>query len=196
MLLRRSVVESALPFPDAPGVPYHDHWLGLVALSAGEIAYVPRALYDYVQHSGAVSGDLARPMISTVPWRVPLRESRGWRSAYFGGYVMREVFAQTLLLRCASTLTARKRRALRWFVAARRSPKAFAWLALRPLRRLIGRDETLGGEVPLVAGLAWPWLLKRATGRTRHPGNRAYDASFPDPPSFEQPRLRRWRAGV
>ena len=43
-----------------PGVPYHDHWLALVALAGGDLAYVDRPLYDYVQHRAAVQGALTR----------------------------------------------------------------------------------------------------------------------------------------
>jgi hypothetical protein len=106
------------------------------------------------------------------------------------------VQAQTLLLRCASRLSDRERRALEHFVASERSPASFLWLATRPLRRFIGRDETLGGETALARGILWRWLIVLAVGRARRPGNRAYDASFPDPPRFEQRRLRRWRARV
>jgi hypothetical protein len=60
----------------------------------------------------------------------------------------------------------------------------------------VGRDETLGGEVALVRGILWRWLLPVAVGRAQLPRGRAFDASFPDPPQFEQPRLRRWRAGI
>ena len=57
-LFRREVAELALPFPDTPGLQFHDHWLGLVALAAGDIAYVDRPLYDYVQHgAGLRRGD-------------------------------------------------------------------------------------------------------------------------------------------
>jgi hypothetical protein len=70
------------------------------------------------------------------------------------------------------------------------------WLAARPLRRLVGSDETLGGEVALVRGILWRWLLPVAVGVAHRPVAPAYDASFPDPPRFEQPRLRRWRAGA
>lgn len=199
MLLRRELVERALPFPDAPGVQYHDHWLALVALASGEVDYVDRPLYDYVQHTGAVSGDLLAGEHARMrgPRRGPGRSgSRGWRSAYFGGYLGREVFAETLRLRCDASLTRRKRWALEWFIAAERSPLGLMWLALRPLRRLIGRDETLGGELALARGIAWRWLLELAVGRAQRPGRRAFDASFPDPPRFEQRRLRRWRAGL
>ena len=187
-LFRRGLLSLALPFPDAPGVPYHDHWLALVALAAGELRYVDRPLQDWVQHEAAVSGGAERS-------RAPAG-SRGWRGAYFGGFEMRDVFARTLLLRCGSRLRARRRRALEWFVASARSPVAFAWLALRPLRRFVGRDETLGGESALARGVLWRWLIELAALRAERPGSRAYDASFPDPPQFEQRRLRRWRAAA
>ena len=194
MLFGRELAQLAMPFPDAPGIQYHDHWLALVALACGEIAYVNRPLYDYVQHPGAVSGDVSG-RARAARWRRSARGSRGWRAAYFGGYLTREVQAQTLLLRCASTLTPRKRRALEWFADAARRPLAFTWLAIRPLRGLIAHGETLGGESAIVRGILWRWLIAHAVGRAQRPGRRAYDASFPDPPRFEQPRLRRWRAG-
>jgi hypothetical protein len=190
MLLRRDVADLALPFPDAPGVQYHDHWLALTGLAAGSIGYIDRPLYDYVQHASAVQGS-----VSAVPHAVGRRRgSRGWRSAYFGGYVTRQLQAQTLLLRRGAVLTRRKRRALRWFVAADRSALPFAWLAARPLRRVLGHDETLSGEAALAAGLLWRRLIAIAVGRAQLPGRRAFDARFPDPPRFEQRRLRRWRA--
>jgi len=189
MLFTREVADLALPFPEPPGFPFHDHWLALVALATGEIAYVDAPLYDYVQHLDAVSGDLvARPRAG--------RAQRGWRAAYFAGYLGRKLQAQTLLLRCGPLLTARKRRALQWFIGADHRPARFAWLAGRSLRRLIGRDETLGGEIPLVEGIIWRWLIRLASMPARIPARGRADASFPDPPLYEQPRLRRWRAGA
>jgi glycosyltransferase involved in cell wall biosynthesis len=58
-LIRREIVELALPFPDTPGEQYHDHWLALMALANGSIAYVDRPLYDYVQHREAALGHVA-----------------------------------------------------------------------------------------------------------------------------------------
>jgi glycosyltransferase involved in cell wall biosynthesis len=189
-LFRREVAELALPFPDTPGLQFHDHWLGLVALAAGDIAYVDRPLYDYVQHAGAVFGE-----VSGGKRRRRARGLlRGGRGAYFLGYLPREVQAQTLLVRCADRLTARKRRALERYLRAARSPVAFAWLAARSLRVLVGRTETLASETELAHGIAWRWavaLLARAPARW---ARRLCDASFPDPLSFEQRRLRRWRA--
>jgi hypothetical protein len=88
-------------------------------------------------------------------------------------------------VRLDGALEPRKRGALERFTQAASSPLSFAWLALRPLRRLVGRGETLGEELGLARGLAWR-RLARALAR---------DTRFPDPPVFDQPRLRRWRAG-
>jgi glycosyltransferase involved in cell wall biosynthesis len=184
-LFRREVAELALPFPDTPGLQFHDHWLGLVALAAGEVAYVDRPLYDYVQHRGAVFGDVTdggRP--------APRRGLRGGRGAYFLGYLPRALQARVLLMRCAPRLTRSKRRALERFTAAGRSPVALAWLAARSLRPLIGRDETLGSEAELVHGIAWRWVVQLLAAG----GSRRLDVSVPGPLSFEQRKLRRWRA--
>ena len=185
-LLRRSVVELALPFPNAPGVVFHDHWLALVALASGGVAYVDRPLYDYVQHAGAVFGEVGRGR-RPRPWRAA-------RAAYFLGYVGREVLALTLLARCAGTLEPDQRRALERFLAAPDSAPAFAWLAARPLRALWGRNETLGTELGLAQGILWRRLLPALAVGSRRPGRRPLDARFPDEDSFRQRRLERWRA--
>jgi glycosyltransferase involved in cell wall biosynthesis len=203
-LFRREIAELALPFPETPGMQFHDHWLGLVALAAGEIAYVDRPLYDYVQHSGAIFGEVApgadeevgaarrprmRPSLTALADRL-----RGGRGAYFLGYIPRDAQARALLVRCDGRLTQPKRRALERFIAAARSPLAFAWLALRPLRSLAGHNETLGSETELVRGILWRWFVEIASKGARTPGRRPTDARYPDPYSFEQKRLRRWRA--
>ncbi len=59
-LFRRRVIDRALPFPDGPGWDFHDHWLALVAMALGEVAYVDRPLYDYVQHPGDPRAVLGR----------------------------------------------------------------------------------------------------------------------------------------
>ena len=52
----RRLLDYALPFPAALGHAFHDHWLAMVALATGRIAYVDRPLYDYVQHSANAFG--------------------------------------------------------------------------------------------------------------------------------------------
>lgn len=50
-----ALVEGMTPFPRYMGV-YHDQWLAVWAAAVGKVEYVPRALYDYVQHGGNVLG--------------------------------------------------------------------------------------------------------------------------------------------
>jgi glycosyltransferase involved in cell wall biosynthesis len=183
-LFRREVVDLALPFPETPGLQFHDHWIGLVALAAGSVAYVDRPLYDYVQHRGAFFGEVTH---GGDPVRRRLTATlRGGRGAYFRGYMPRAVQAQVLLVRCGPRLSSGKRRALQRFVAADRSIAALAWLAARPLRVLAGRTETLGSESELVRGLVWRRAVRLL----------GLDTALPGVLSFQQRRLRRWRARV
>jgi glycosyltransferase involved in cell wall biosynthesis len=187
-LFRREVAELALPFPDTPGLPFHDHWIGLVALACGDVAYVDEPLYDYVQHRGAFFGAVTHGDAGQRAARL-----RGGRGAYFRGYLPRAVLAEDLLGRCAGRIAPAKRRALRRYVAAERSPFALAWLAARGLSR---RRDTLGSESELVRGIVWRRLAGLLAIGARKPGRRPLDMSFPDILSFQQKRLRRWRASV
>ncbi len=200
-LFRRELLEFALPFPDTPGYQFHDHWLAVVALAAGRVAYVDRALYDYVQHPGAVFGDVthgSRP--GGMRQRLSgLREASRiprWRAGYFYGYLSRATQAQVTLLRCEHRLSAAKRRDLQRFLAADSSLLALLWLTCRALRPLVGHTETLGTELELAQGIAWKRLIVLRARRWRHRRGRLSDASIPPPQSFSQKRLRRWRARV
>jgi glycosyltransferase involved in cell wall biosynthesis len=205
-LFRREVAERAVPFPDPPGWQFHDHWLALVALASGDVAYVDRPLYDYVQHPGAVVGQAVGSGGDGGPGGrrsggalARLRGfTRGWRARYFYGYVARELMARALLVRCGPVLSARKRRTLERFLAAPRSPLAFGWLAVRPLRALAGANETLGTESELARGIIWRHLIALRTGRRDSPGRSPYEATCPplDAAALGQERLARWRARV
>jgi len=196
-LFRRDLVDVLLPFPDTPGFQFHDHWLGVAALATGDVAYVDRPLYDYVQHAGAVFGDVTSGGGARRRPRPSLRALRGflagWRAAYFYGYLSREVQAQTVLARREALLMAGKRATLERFVAADSSPAALGWLAARPLRALAGHTETLGSEGELARGILWRWL---AAASRRLPRRLALDAGFPPLDRFNQKRLKRWRASI
>lgn len=206
-LLRREVVEVALPFPEAPGDLFHDHWLALVAFATGELRYIDRPLYDYVQHTQAVQGKMvlegdassgdassdARGWLGR-PLRALRQVFAGWRPAYFHGYLPLKLQSEVLRSRCSERLTPRKRRALALLIASERSVLALAWLASRPARALLGRNETLGVEQLLVKGILWRHIVAiRSRGRAA-PGGSRHDASLPLRGSFDQKRLRRWRA--
>ena len=74
--------------------------------ATGEIAYEPRALYDYVQHGGASLGHAAANQMTSLRDRLraqrPLRERvHLWRMHYFVDICRLQQFAAVLDMRCA-----------------------------------------------------------------------------------------------
>lgn len=55
-MFRKSLLEAVLPFPSKVGDSYHDWWVACVALANGNIRYINKPLYDYVQHGKNVLG--------------------------------------------------------------------------------------------------------------------------------------------
>lgn len=164
-LFRRSLLDLALPFPAVAGDQYHDHWLGLVALSVGDIAYVDEPLYDYVQHQRAVlghdeanAGSLGRPIARRLDPRQFRQTVNGWASAYFDVYLRLQALAQALISRCGDRMPAKKRRALERFIATARDPLGPVRLWLRSLRSLVGRNETFGVERVLARAVLYRHL--------------------------------------
>jgi glycosyltransferase involved in cell wall biosynthesis len=203
-MFRRELLSDALPFPEGPGWQFHDHWLAIVAMARGQVRYIDRPLYDYVQHAGAivsrvgVEDELTSQRISVAERLGALRGllSR-WRPAYFRSYAQLSLQASVVLARCGRRMRRRERRAAVLLTGAEHSPIAFAWLLLRPLRALVGRTETLGSELHLVRGILWRWLIRIRVGRHRVPFGATYEAGLPpfDLAAIGQRRLRRWLAG-
>lgn len=168
-LFRAEVLDYALPFPPRHAEMYHDHWIALVALALGDIGYIDRPLYDYVQHGRAVLGHAnANASAARTSSRVArardrahlLRRRRhhlGWRGLYFRVLARMLVLAQALELRCGERMARRKRRALaRLLSADRRLPVgALLWLLGRRARAALGARETVGMERILVRALIW-----------------------------------------
>jgi glycosyltransferase involved in cell wall biosynthesis len=179
-LMRREIADLALPFPEPPGIRFHDHWIACVALAAGDVAYVAEPLYDYVQHAGAVFGDVA-----TGARRPRVQRPASARAAYVYGYLARAVYAHALLGRTADRIAPAKRRALERFLHADTSLTGAARLAAGGARAYVTGSSTLGAELGLAAGLLW----RRAAA-----AGLARDTSVPPPGAFEQRRLRRWRS--
>jgi len=55
-VFKSSLLEKIIPFPERIGDAFHDNWIALSALMVGEIKYVDRPLYDYIQYRGHVIG--------------------------------------------------------------------------------------------------------------------------------------------
>jgi glycosyltransferase involved in cell wall biosynthesis len=177
-LMRRDLLDLALPFPPPVGRPYHDHWLGLTALAVGRVAYVDRPLYDYVQHGAAQIGHAAANAGAPRGMRAhaarakhvlsdPRRTFASWRGIYFFDVCRIALFATVLELRASTRIVSGKRRALRrasrWDV----SSLALGQLSARRLRAVAGRNETLGAEGGLARGIAWRRLVGALSGRRR-----------------------------
>lgn len=190
-LFRRELLEYALPFPSVPGDQYHDHWLGLVALSLGDVAYIDAPLYDYVQHDDAVlghdeanAGSRARPFVQRFDPRLLRETVSGWASAYFDVYLRLQSLAQALLIRCGEQMASRKKRALERFIATNRDPLGPVRLWLRSLRSLAGRNETLGVERILARAVLYRHL---AAAKNRLPDSVLERAAGGPVPSGSEP---------
>jgi glycosyltransferase involved in cell wall biosynthesis len=158
-LFRRDLLRQALPFPELPGSPYHDQWLAAVALACGEIAYLDRPLYDYVQHEDAVLGH-----VGGGGGGEPAPGGRGarWRAAYEEETRRVVLMAEALGRRCEPLPDPTRRHDLGRLQTLERSPASVAWLATRAAHHARGRNETAGAERTLLAGLLWHFTHPRA----------------------------------
>jgi glycosyltransferase involved in cell wall biosynthesis len=191
-LLRRDLLDDALPFPPGQFAHYHDHWLALVALTLGRIAFVDLPLYDYVQHDTATLGHDAANRMASLRERLAARAGdrrervRMWRMHYFVDGCRLLVLAAILNERGGPRISPAKRRVLRRFQAAEHSPVGLAQLWYRGVCELLGRRETLGAEWVLFRAFSWRRMLT-ATARERPQQRLRLDAV---PPSDLAPGAR------
>ncbi len=169
MLFRRELLDRALPFPPPQFAHFHDHWIALTALSLGEVVFVDRPLYDYVQHGQAALGHTAanrmlgfRERLGSLK-REPRERVRMWRLHYFVDVSRLNVCATILKMRCGAGMASGKRRALERFLRTDGSLLALANLWRRGARELVGRPETLGAEWMLAYAFTWRRLLGAST---------------------------------
>jgi GT2 family glycosyltransferase len=163
-LMRRELIDDALPFPPAQFAHFHDHWLGLTALALGEIRFAAEPLFDYVQHDEASLGHAAANQMTSL--RERLAHPRGvrervaqWRMHYFVDLCRLMQFATVLEMRCGTRMIRARRRELGRFLRVESSPVALVRFALRGARELTGTPETLGAEWMLLHALVWRRLL-------------------------------------
>lgn len=192
----RRLLDYALPFPAPIGHAFHDHWLALVALATGRIAYVERPLYEYVQHSANAFGsqgaswatrDAGRSR-ATAP-RLPARARLSarllrWRLDYFYNACAARLHAEVLMMRCDETLTGRRRRAVRRMMKADRSLSLAARLAARSIAARRRRSPTMGQERLIARGIAWRRFVGlQARLRRRRRAEHGQALPTPPPPS-------------
>jgi hypothetical protein len=178
-LFPRSLLDDALPFPPRQFAHFHDHWVALTARALGDIAFVDRPLYDYVQHGGAVLGHAKANWMPDLGDRLrgwlkkdPRDRVRQWRLHYFVDCCRLMQFTTILNMRCGERMSAATRRSLNRFPQAERSPIAHLNLARRAARELVGKPETLGAELALFFAFAWRRLVVAATLGLERPRRR------------------------
>jgi glycosyltransferase involved in cell wall biosynthesis len=170
-LFRRELLDDALPFPPAQFTHFHDHWIGLTALALGDVAFVDRPLYDYVQHQDASLGHAAANRITALRDRLdrlrrdPRERVRMWRMHYFVDVARLLAFATVLRMRCGDRMDPAKRRVLDRFLATDRSVPALARLWARGAREVVARrPRTLGAEWTLSYAFSWRRALAATAG--------------------------------
>ncbi len=183
-LFRRELLDDVLPFPVKLADAFHDHWLAIVALARGRIAYLEEPLYDYVQHTGAVIGHATankrpRPIRQHLLDRLR-HPGGGSRIVYYYNWYQQLLFAQVLRLRCWERMDRAKRRVVRRILQADSGVTGLFWLLGRRVRRLWGHNETLDREL----FYAYALLRRRAIslwtlGRSRPGRVLPRDASVP-----------------
>jgi glycosyltransferase involved in cell wall biosynthesis len=183
-LFRRDLLDDALPLPPRIAKGFHDHWLAIVALARGEIAYLDEPLWDYVQHDAAVIGHL-RANKRPKPVRRHLLErlrnpTGGSRTVYYYDWQQELLFGRVLRLRCYRAMTPEKRRTLDRLLSADDRLSGLAWLLGRRARRLWGHDETLDRELFYGYALVRRRAVSAWTAGRRRPNRLlSRDASIP-----------------
>ena len=166
---RSELLPFLLPFPPKLGPGYHDHWIACACFALGDIAYVDRALYDYVQHDDNVLGHFAPPRLMRARKTMSLahelaqkgfrqkvrKSSRYWQALYLYEVLRIETIARTLDLRCADAMAAEKAKSVARLARADGSMKVLVWLALRGLRNFPRPSATLGAEYGVAKGVLW-----------------------------------------
>jgi glycosyltransferase involved in cell wall biosynthesis len=184
-LMRREVLDDALPFPPAQFVNFHDHWLALIALAGGAIVFVDRPLYDYVQHGDATLGHAKANRMPRLRERLgnlavsPRRRASYWRRHYFVDVCRLQQWAGIVLARRGPRIDPVKRRHLERFRDADRSLLTILDMWRLGGLELLGRGQTLGAEWMLAYALTWRWLLD-ATVRDRPVRRLRLDAVPPE----------------
>jgi glycosyltransferase involved in cell wall biosynthesis len=158
--------DQLLPFPPQVGNLFHDHWIACVARAIGNVKYVDRPLYDYVQHGGNVIGYYDSPhkppqkLHKYLYWTfleiVRTRQGRERASGIFFDDVLPLIMMARLILeRGRAELRRGSKRILRHVARLDRPLSSLVWLYLHGLKNQRPRCPTRGAEYHLLQGVFW-----------------------------------------
>ncbi|MFW2440908.1 MAG: glycosyltransferase [Arenicellales bacterium] len=166
-VFRRDLLDDILPFPQAVGQVFHDHWIACVARCRGNLAYVDRTLYDYYQYGNSVIGHcdfeakgaaqrglemaarvkhLARPA-KFKPWLIDKRISA--LNVFHHEYLRLFLFSEILKIRLPG-MNKDAARGLRMFSA---SWPAIFYLVAAHVRIVFKKETTDDAEMRLAAAV-------------------------------------------
>jgi hypothetical protein len=153
-VLRREVLDVALPFAPEVDGSYHDHWLALCALALGDLVYVDRPLVDYVQHGANLVGHAERRAPAGTPRsRGPLRaRARRDRERHV---VRPQVMARALLERAGERMAPAKRRAVERVARGDEAWADIAGIVGRAAREQLRPRRTLDAHRRAARGALW-----------------------------------------
>ncbi|SDN27561.1 glycosyltransferase [Allokutzneria albata] len=139
------VREQVLPFPPGTISVFHDHWMAVMALGTGRIAFVDRPLYSYRQHGDAITGHreddldeglppLSKLAMAAVGLGDPLTDEQRARLDAVAEYELTRLaqFATVLLLRDSGRITGEVRERLLELAMADRRVKPLYELTRLP----------------------------------------------------------------
>lgn len=159
-LFRRELLKVALPFPARAGLLAHDHWIACVAMANGNLAYVNRPLYDYVQHSSNIIGysakvaerceSLPRFIYDMFRWLRTEEGEKLARQAYLDQAVKVITMAREILSRARSGIARAKKRTLKNAARLDMSLFAWLWLATKGLKEWRVSGTTAGIELSML----------------------------------------------
>ncbi len=176
-LMHRSLLDHALPFPPRQFAHFHDHWLALAASATGQVKFVDRPLYDYVQHGDAVIGHGAANEMPSLASRVeklrtdPRERIGRWRNHYFADTLRLRQYTEILALRTVGAPSTNLR-AMQRLTGAESSLRGLVLTAVAGAREVAGRSLTLGAEVGLF--FAYTWRRLASAAKRRGPDSRLH----------------------
>lgn len=78
-IFRRDLISTLLPFPEPTAYAYHDHWIGVCALTSKGIGWIDHPTQFYIQHSKNVIGEATHNSIFKRAQRLSARSGRTLR---------------------------------------------------------------------------------------------------------------------
>jgi len=138
-IFRYSLVEYLLPFPCKFDNSYHDHWIGCMANTLGEIRYIDEPLYDYLQHESNVLGQSSfaptkrrQKILLFFQLLLDLRIKTlvYYQKEFFNDGIEAMIIAQTIRMRVRS-LQRKKRASIDTFLFPKRKSRGIFLLFLK-----------------------------------------------------------------